>query len=527
MTTVSVDLRADLAALPPPGVAGDVSRAPAPAAFKVIQAATTVTILQVSILVVMLARSKLTAMLLGPEGVGIVGTFDQLVQFVAQLSAFSLIAAPSRFIARAALETSKAVASTYEAFFKLLLLTTMIGTVGAILVLRLDPHIMGQALHEYGRLTLLVLTTVPVITFSSFYVNVAAAATNYKTATLYLLVAAVVALISAFCGIKAGGIPGLYLANLMSGGALVVAFASYLHRKAHLKLHQPGFRLRTVFQRWPDLLPYCSTTYVLSFAQPLAFLIVRGAVIKGLGAAQAGYFQVAFALSSIASMVLTQLIRIYLEPRLNSVGSARAKIDSANEFQRSFCVLVMLGSLPIVLFPRELVSMLYTRQFAPISPVLYLFVVADCVFLSSQVYATAVMALDDFRAYFQIHLAGLLTLSGLAWMLAPRFGLPGVAWSFLASRCLVFGLIQFALRRRHGLGMTRQVVATLSYAVGVPVVIALALGSPALSSTGSYAARAGLWMAIALGTVGLLTRSERMWLIAMGRSVVARPNGGT
>src|SRR5579864_5159350 len=73
----------------------DASLAQAPAAFKVIQAATTVTILQVSILAVMLMRSKLTAVLLGPEGVGVVGTLDQLVQFVAQVSAFSLIAAPS------------------------------------------------------------------------------------------------------------------------------------------------------------------------------------------------------------------------------------------------------------------------------------------------------------------------------------------------------------------------------------------------------------------------------------------------
>ena len=517
---------ADLDARPRRGVAAEPSRAPAPAALKVVQAATTVTILEVSILVVMLTRSKLTAVLLGPEGVGIVGTFDQLVQFVAQLSAFSLISAPSRFIARAALERGKAVASTYEALFKLLLLTTAIGTLGTILVLRLEPHILGRALHEYGRLTLLVLTTVPVVAFSGFYANVAAAATGYKTATVYLFVAAVVALISALLGIRTGGIPGLYVANLIGTGALVLAFAAYLHRKAHLKLHQRGFSLWTVFQRWPDLLPYCSTTYVLSFAQPLAFLIVRGAVVKSLGAAQAGYFQAAFAVSSIASMVLMQLIRTYLEPKVNGVGSARGKIDAANEFQRSFCVLVMLGSLPIVLFPRELVSILYTRQFAPISPVLYLFVVADCVFLSSQVYATAIMALDDFRAYFQIHLAGLVVLSGLVWTLTPRFGLPSVAWSFLASRCLVFGLIQFALRRRHGLGMTRQVGGTLAYAVGAPVVVALALGTPSFSGIASYSIRAGLWMTIALGTLGLLTRTERTWLIGMGRSLFARPNGG-
>jgi NAD(P)-dependent dehydrogenase (short-subunit alcohol dehydrogenase family) len=43
-----------------------------------------------------------------------------------------------------------------------------------------------------------------------------------------------------------------------------------------------------------------------------------------------------------------------------------------------------------------------------------------------------------------------------------------------------------------------------------------------LSGGGGFAIRAGLWMAIALGTLGLLTRTERTWLIAMGRSLISR-----
>src|SRR5262249_54650900 len=153
----------------------------------------------------------------------------------------------------------------------------------------------------------------------------------------------------------------------------------------------------------PDMVAYCSTTYVLSFAQPLAFLVVRSVVLNQLGSAEAGYFQAAFTISSIASIVLMQAIRVYLEPVVNKETDDRLRIAAANEFERTFVVLILAGTMPLVLFPREIIAMLFSAAFSPVSVVVFVFVLADLLFLCSQVYATVLMAVDDFKGYFQAH----------------------------------------------------------------------------------------------------------------------------
>jgi O-antigen/teichoic acid export membrane protein len=494
-------------------------RPEAPAAVRTATVITTVGVLQISVLVIMLLRSKALALLLKPEGIGLVSTLDQLVQFVAQLSALSLIPTPTRFIARATNDGLTAVNTMYSALLRLLLVSTFGGALiaGAFLAVRPIAHAAG--LSSYQSVAMIAVLSAPVFALSGFFANVAAAVRGYSVTSLYMLFAAFASLTAALIGIAIGGVAGLYYGNLIAGAVGVIVLARYLARTAGLRFRVRSVRLRDMVRQHPDLLAYCSTTYVLSFAQPLAFLIVRTFMLKRLGPADTGLFQAGFTVSSIASLVLLQAIRVYLEPVVNTAVDSRAKIAAANEFQRIFTAVMLLGMLPVVLFPREAIAMLFTRAFTPVSSVVFIFVLADLLLLCNQIYASVVMAVDDFNGYFQAHLAGHVCLCVCVWLFTDRYGFAGVAGSFFASRLVVLAWIQYVLHRRHDLRMSSRSAGIVGYAVLAVVAVALVFGSDSVPGVASATLRLLAFATIIIGTVVFLTADERLWLGSAWRRV--------
>jgi hypothetical protein len=127
------------------------------------------------VLFVMLVRSKVLAMLLKPEGVGIVSTLDQLALFVAQVSALSLIPTPTRFLARVVSEGVQIISALYSALLKPLLLSTILGAGIATAILLVRPEILGSGLSGYRSVAIVAVLTAPVLALAGFFANVSAA----------------------------------------------------------------------------------------------------------------------------------------------------------------------------------------------------------------------------------------------------------------------------------------------------------------------------------------------------------------
>src|SRR5260370_41054133 len=97
-------------------------------------------VLQVAVTLVNLLRSKVVAVLLGPEGVGVIGLVDQLVQLVLYASTLSLPFAAVRFLSRAHSEGQEAFTRSFGSFLRALLILTSVGTVlgGGVALVRPD-----------------------------------------------------------------------------------------------------------------------------------------------------------------------------------------------------------------------------------------------------------------------------------------------------------------------------------------------------------------------------------------------------
>ena len=502
--------------------ASDPAGPSAPRGIGAFRAVLTVGGLQFLLALLFVARSKTIAVMLGPSGVGVVSVVDQLVQLVTQLSALALSIAPTKFLSRTLHQGPEAVSRIYQALFKTLLGSVAAGTTLSLLIVAIRTEWLGSALTGYRTLFLIAILSAPALVFNIFFANVLASTKGYRSSLHYLLLSALGMWVAAFLGIHWGGLPGLYYGNLVVGGAGTLGVLVYVRAGLQLEAHTRGFQLREEFRRHPDLLAYCAVVYVLSFAQPFSFFIVRSVLLSYRGAMETGYFQAAFATAGAISMLLTQSIRVYFEPIVNRALPVAEKTRHANDFLHTFGVLILVGALPLMLFPGEALRILFTADFTHAAPVLFLFVLSECVFLCAQVYVTLILGADDLRGFFAANLAGHVSLAGLVWLFAPREGLWGVAWAFLLSRLILLTLATVRLVQRHGLRIPSRLIGLLTYVAGTLCLAGLLNRGETPLTLLTLSGRLAIFLTLASSAWLFLGRDEKSWVARQLASVGPR-----
>ena len=107
------------------------------------------------------ARTKVAAVLVGPEGIGVISIIDQTIQFVANLCTLNFSRSTVKFLSKAHSEGGDAFCDGYAVVLKALL---VLGTVGALVttslvLFRID--LLPAVIAPYKILLLVGLLGIP------------------------------------------------------------------------------------------------------------------------------------------------------------------------------------------------------------------------------------------------------------------------------------------------------------------------------------------------------------------------------
>jgi O-antigen/teichoic acid export membrane protein len=386
-----------------------------------------------------LLRSKVVALAVGPKGVGVISIIDQIVVLVAQVSLFSLPFAAVKFLSAAHSESHQAFARGYAAFRRILLLISLAGAALASLIALAWPGVLGREISRYKGLLVLGLLTIPAIALTGLLTNTFAAAQRARASGMFGLLAAVALAVFAGGGILWAGLPGYYVGNLVAGFFTIAGGMLYLSSREGLGA-QRGISIVKELRRYPAVFSLAGALYITSFTNPIANLVARYSVLQISDVGAAGLLQAAMGLSLALGSVLSASAVLYLMPVMNRNAPFEEKFRAATEFQRVLLVTASVAALPIVLFPRLWVYLLYSREFQLAAPQVYLFVVAQAVLLLSGVNQGLLIGLDRIAPFVLIGLTGDAGVAFLSVLLARRFGLMGVGLAFLLIRLLSYAL---------------------------------------------------------------------------------------
>jgi PST family polysaccharide transporter len=415
--------------------------------------------LQVVTMLFQLVRTKVLALLLGPELVGAMGVIDKLLAVIVQTCSLSLPFAALRFLPERWSRGPAEFGHLFRRMRNVQLLLVLPVTLGALAVTALRPEVWGVQLLPYREPLAAAIFTLPVLGLVPLFQNALAGRLEHHRAMVAALLHAVVVALAA-AGVWWAGLAGYYLAYAVLGLLLVVLLGRVVLRgTAGARETEPARRGAGARLSLPlPVVRFSAALVVLTFAAPYAALFIQYRLLRYHGAEVAGWMQAAFGVGLAVRAVLGSAHPVFLTPNVNRGGSPSERMEWANRFQITFCFLAAVVVPPVLLFPELFVRLLYSSSFLPAAPFAQLFVLTEVGLLLGGTYQSLVIAMDRMGFHVAYNVAGQLLVIAAASALVRPFGLLGAGLAGMMAPAVTLLATTLFLQRVYGLRLPGRVV---------------------------------------------------------------------
>lgn len=350
-------------------------------------------VLQFLILLVALVRGKALALMLGPEGVGVIGIIDQIVVTLAQFSALGLPFAAMKFMSAAHSRSDDAYRDSFAAFARILVaLAGAVAGVGVVAAVIMPTS--GGELADYRSALIASIFVVPLIMLTIMIAHTMAAAQKPQVAATYNLIFAALGAGAALAGTAVAGITGFYVGSIAGGSLALAGALIYLHRALGLSVLRRGVSMRREFGQLSLILRTSMAAYVTFVSASALLLFTRYEVVQSEGTFQVGLLQSAFGVALSVGSILATLGSLYLAPSMNRAGSPAEKFKKAANFNSLSAFYIVLGAVPVALVPGLVLTILFTGEFAPAATALVLCLIWQMLLLLATTYSHVLIGID-------------------------------------------------------------------------------------------------------------------------------------
>ncbi|HEY8063056.1 MAG TPA: hypothetical protein VID74_09670 [Gemmatimonadales bacterium] len=446
-----------------------------------IRALATIGTLQFFAMLLLLARTKILAVMLGPEAVGTIAVIDKLTAVIVGTLSLSLPFAALRFLPAALRESPQAMDVLYRRMRTVLLAIIAPATLICIAVSLVAASTWGRELAAHQRVLVLAFAAMPVLALVPFLTNAYAGSMAHNRAMIFTIAHAGVLVLAALAAGLGGGLAGFYGTYAALGAVLVVVAARSVAQLDHaerVRISLPqAFRLPRAVWR------FAAALAVLGFASPYAALFVQYRALTLYGAVGSGILQSAIGISLSVRVLLGTAHAVFLTPHVNREGEPRARMAWANDFQRATVLLFIIALPPLLLFPDVALRVMYSGKFVGAAAFVALFIATEVFTLLSGTYQSLIIAGDRMLFHVIQNLTAQALLIGVAAFAIPRLGLAGAGVAALTAPLFLYATTLLFLRRRYDIHVSGEARLMALVTAGI-VVIGGSIGSryPGLSA---------------------------------------------
>lgn len=392
--------------------------------------------LQFLTMLALLVRTKALALMLGPNGVGVLSTVDKLTATVAQTVSLSLPFAALRFLPELWNEDREEFVTVLRQMRNLLVVVAVLTLTGALVITKFSPQFWGKELLPYEPIILCAFLTLPVVILVPFLQSVIAGRLTHNLSMFFTFGHAVVLALAAIVGVWWMGLSGFYVLYAIAGLLLVLPVLRYVEQI-------PGQNTKPKSRRFSIRLPqrilkFGLALWGLAFVAPFAALYVNYQVLAIFGSGVAGWMQAAMGVGLAARTLLGSAHQLYLTPNMNKGGSLTERMWWTGEFQKTFSFVCAVAVLPLLLFPRIVVALLYSSKFLPAAGFVALFVGAEVLTLLVGTYQVLIVAFNHtgFHVFQNLVAQGALLL--VAHLLIKPYGILGAGLAIISPQIVLY-----------------------------------------------------------------------------------------
>ena len=414
-----------------------------------IRALVSIGLLQFLSMLLLLARTKIVALALGPEGVGVIASLDRVTAVVAQTLSLSLPFAALRFLPAAERRSPEEAEALYRQMRNVAVALIVVAALVSAAIAAAAPAVWGKALVPYRGSLILAFAALPVIGLVPFLTNAFASVKGHLASMRFTLAHGLVFVCAAGAAAGGFGVAGFYGTYAAFGSALILAALAKLHVPGASRA-RPAFSFARAFKLPRDVWRFAIWLSPLAFAAPYAAWYVQYSTLRLYGAGVAGLLTGAIGIGLSVRALLGMSHQIFLTPHLNRQANAADRMSWADEFQRHVVVIIIAVLPPVLLFSDIELAVLYSPRFVSAAPFVAFFVSAEVVTLLTG-YSGLLLAENRVRYHVAQNVAAQLLMIGVAAIAIPRAGLAGAGLAMLTAPVFLLGATLIYLRVQFGL----------------------------------------------------------------------------
>jgi antigen flippase len=443
-------------------------------------------------------RNKAFAVLLGPEGVGLVGLYGAISDIAHAIAGLGVGGSGVRQVAESAgTGNADKIAQSATALRRISLL---LGLLGALCLLALAFPVSGFTFGDYQN-----ASGVALLSLAVFFRVVSSGQTALIQGLRGVANLARINVLAGLLG-TAVSIPLIYLFGAQAIVPSIVAIAAVstlsswwysrqictqaLPMSAHQfrREARPLLRLGVVFM----------ASGLLTFGAAYAIRII---VLKEGGVAAAGLYQAAWALGGIYASFILQAMGTDFYPRLTATADDNAECNRLVNEQAEISILMAgPGLLATLTLAPLIISMFYSAEFQGAVDLLRWICLGMMFRIIAWPLGFVVVAKRAQNIFFWTEVAAMLVHVGLAWLLVRKFGATGAGMAFLGlyvwHSILIYMIVRrltgfrwSAANRRHALLFVPASGLVFSALLFLPLWSAVAFGAIAVVLTMLYSLR--------------------------------------
>lgn len=385
-----------------------------------------------------LITSKVIAVLIGAEGMALIGNLRNFTTAIQSFSISGLYKGTVKYISRFK-EDSSMLSATLSTTFFVGFFSTMTMAICCYYNAEAISRFLFSGAYRYTHIIELMALVLPFYALNMFTFSIMNGFSKYKILLIMTIIGQILGLLVTLVLIWQDNIDGALMAIVITPALVfLITLVGILFRKSlvnSIKIENIDFGLLKL------LSPYAIMALLTSIAIPLVLILIRNYIIAEIGLKEAGYWQAMNRISDYYLMFVNSLITLYILPRLSEISKPKAFRSEIFKFYTSVMPYFALVLVVIFLLRSWIVPALLSEEFKTTESLFAWQLTGDFIKVLAMVIAFQFLAKKMFTHFIilQVFLFVILYFSSLYFI--DVFGLRGAVIGHCFSYFMYFAIV--------------------------------------------------------------------------------------
>lgn len=390
-----------------------------------------------------LIKTKIVAVLIGPEGVALIGQMTDIVRMTSLLANGGITTGVTKYIA----EYKNSESEIRLIISNGLKISLLFSTLTGIILIIFSSYFSQEFFNSNNYQSIFIVFGFSVILFAlnRFLLAIINGYKEFKKYITLNIVSNIFVLIYSLTLIYFFGVYGALLSLVTSQSIILIITFFFLLKSTWFK--KKTFYGKIDWRILKKLSGFSILTLATFFIGPITNITVRSFIMDGISIESAGHWEGVNRVSGLVLSVITQALTIYLIPRYSELKS---KLLIRKEIINVYKLIIptLIIAFTILFFLRDLIiQLLFSPDFTPMRDLFLFQFIGDFIKILSWIISIQLISKAMIKTLIptEIFANGLYIL--LSYLLIQNYGVIGVIYAHIINYSIYLLLMIFLFRK--------------------------------------------------------------------------------